>query len=252
MAAPGTDASPPDDEESDNTGSGNTWSDESGEALPSGWVRLVRNGWVTEFATTGSIMLIWLVVLGNTTNLIVDDVAFHVRLLVWLGIVLGGLLVIFAWYRFRPFAQVNFDTDEIRRGRRTMPLSDIRWARLEVVETQKSRSIAVAIGAGKWHIGSEGIRRGLASYVVRTAGGQTPPLERARLVAEVLRRSTIELPETSDDPTGKFTWFNFPGSLTREQAIEIVLNPPAFGDPLPVPSSHLHDPPRPGLKRDQA
>jgi hypothetical protein len=57
------------------------------------------------------------------------------------------------------------------------------------------------------------------------------------------------LPETPDDPTGKFTWFNFPGSITREQAIDVVLHPPAFDDPLPIPSSHINDAPRRGPKK---
>ena len=128
-------------------------------------------------------------------------------------------------------------------------MRDIRWARLLVVETKKSRSVALQFGPGQLTVTSELRLPRHATYMVRSARGWTPAADRARMAAEVLRRSSIELPETPEDPTGKFTWFNFPGSITKEQAIEIVLNPPAFGDPIPVPPSHMADPKHPGSGR---
>jgi hypothetical protein len=193
--------------------------------------------------------VLWLALAANASNLFTTGLSAPQRLLVMGGCLILGFLAVLLYYRFRPVPRVNFESSLFRRGRRTIAMKDIQWARLVVAETQKSRSITLVFGFGKLHVGSEAFRRGVASYVVRTSRGKTPPPERARLVAEVLRRSSIELPETPEDPTGKFTWFNFPGSITREQAIDIVLNPPAFGDPLPVPSSHMFDPPRPGATR---
>jgi hypothetical protein len=210
---------------------------------------LVRNHWLIELATPGIWLGMWLLLFANTANLFTDHLPIVLRILVWAGCLAAGLVVVLLWHRFRPQPQVNFDTSEIRRGRRTVPMSEIRWARLLVAETKKSRSITLQFGPGVLRVGSEPVRRGIATYLVRAANGRTPAIERARLVAEVLRRSGIELPKTSDDPTGKFAWFNFPGSITREQAIDVVVNPPAFGDPAPVPSSHMYDPPRPGTTR---
>lgn len=185
------------------------------DGLPSGWVTLIRNDWVTEFVATGSWLVIWVVIFGNASNIVTDGLPITARFLAWAGCLAGGLLAVFAWYRFKPVPRVNFDTSEVRRGRRTLPMSEIRWARLLVTETKKSRTITLQFGPGTLRVGSEVVHRGFASYVVRASYGQTRPTEPARLVAEVLRRSRIELPQTPDDPTGRFTWFNFPGSHPR-------------------------------------
>jgi hypothetical protein len=222
---------------------------EPDEALPTGWVTLVRNHWMTEFAASGFSIIIWVVLATNVTGLFTDGLSFAGELLVWAGVLVAGLLVALLWFRFRPVPRVNLDTNEVRIGTRQFSMSEIRWALLLVKETKNSRSITLQFGPGTLRIGAEQGSPWRPSYVVRTAFGQTPPAERARLVAEVLRRSNIVLPETPDDPTGKFTWFNFPGSITREQAIDVVLHPPAFDDPLPIPSSHINDAPRRGPKK---
>jgi hypothetical protein len=214
--------------------------------FPSGWVTLIRNHWLIEFSTTGFWFSLWAIFLVHASNALTGELPIALRILAWVASLGVGLVAILLWYRLKPEPQANFDTSEIRRGRRVHPMGDIRWAKLLVVETKKSRSITLQFGLGTLSVGSEAFHRGIASYAVRTERGLTPPTERAQLVAEVLRRSSIELPQTPEDPTGKFTWFNFPGSITREQAIDVVLNPPAIGDPLPVPSNHMYDPPRPG------
>jgi hypothetical protein len=217
--------------------------------LPSGWVALERNYWFTDLARNLYWLIIWLPLLGNVAQLFVPDEAAAYKVVVWAGVSTVGLIATLLWFRFRPVPRANFDTSEIRIGQRTMSMGDIRWARLSVAESTTSRSITLQFGPGTLHIGAEQGSPWRPTYVVRRASGQTPPAERAQLVAEVLRRSNIELPQTPDDPTGKFTWFNFPGSITREQAIEVVLHPPAYGDPLPIPSSHMRDAPRRGKTR---
>ena len=226
--------------------------DAQSDSLPTGWVPLVRNHWFADFMANG----LWLgfvfppVVL--VVHMVLNEASVENDVVLSLGFFGLVLVVVLLWYRFRPVPEANFQTNEVRRGRRTVAMSDIRWARLLVLETQKSRSITLQFGTGTLHVGAEALRQGIASYMVRASGGQTPSVERARIVAEVLRRSSIELPETPDDPTGKFTWFNFPGSITREQAIDVVVNPPAFGDPVPVQSNHMYDPPRPGSTRPRS
>jgi hypothetical protein len=53
-------------------------------------------------------------------------------------------------------------------------------------------------------------------------------------VAEIVRRSNIAVPQTPNDPTGRFARYNFPASLNRDDALEVVLNPPTMDDPAPV------------------
>jgi hypothetical protein len=168
----------------------------STERLPTGWVALVRNHWLTEFTVSGFWLAMGVVIAGNSVNVVLSE-----------------------------------------------------SARLVVVETKKSRSITLQFGPGIVHTATAPGSPRRPSYVVRTARGHTPPAENGRWVAEVLRRSSIALPQTPDDPSGRFTWFNFPGYITREQAIEIVLNPPAEGDPLPIPPSHTFDGARRGQRR---
>ena len=42
------------------------------------------------------------------------------------------------------------------------------------------------------------------------------------------------MPQTPNDPTGRFARYNFPGSLGREDALDVVLDPPTIDDPSPV------------------
>jgi hypothetical protein len=217
--------------------------------VPTGWVPLVRNHWLTDFTVNGFLIIVWLPIFANATQLFTGEMPIVGEFLVWVGVSGLGLIGTLLWFRFRPVLRANFDTSEVRMGPRTIPMREIRWARLLVLESKKSRSITLQFGPGTLRIGAEQGSPWRPTYVVRTVSGQTPPPERARLIAEVLRRSSIELPETPDDPTGKFTWFNFPGSITREQAIDVVLHPPAVDDPLPIPSTHMRDAPRRGPKK---
>jgi hypothetical protein len=45
------------------------------------------------------------------------------------------------------------------------------------------------------------------------------------------------MPISKDDPTGRFARFNFPTSVTKDEALDLVLHPPAFGEPIPIPAA---------------
>lgn len=49
-----------------------------------------------------------------------------------------------------------------------------------------------------------------------------------------MRRSSIAVPQTPDDPRGRFARYNFPGSLSRADALAVVLTPPTINDPAPI------------------
>jgi hypothetical protein len=200
------------------------------ETLPSGWVPLVRNHWLTELMATGSWILVWVLLsVWIATNNFLGDLAGQGVVVVWLGAVLGVLLAIVLWYRFRPLPTVNFDKNLFRTGLRTVSISKITWALVDSTWT-RSRAITLQFGTGTLLDESDFARRALAVYVVRTVRGETPPLDRARFMAEVLRRSNIALPEPPEDPLGNST-IDFTGTVTRDKAVDIVLNPPTLNDP---------------------
>lgn len=58
--------------------------------------------------------------------------------------------------------------------------------------------------------------------------------EERTALAGALERSTIEPPRTSYDPSGRFARYNFPGSLTRDEAVRLVQRIPGPGEPLPI------------------
>jgi len=204
----------------------------SAGTLPSGWVPLVKNDWLTELLATGSWIAIGgVVIIAIATNDSLSGLALQWRVVVWLGAVVGVLIAIVLWYRFRPLPKVNFEKNLLRAGLRTVPINKISWALVDST-WKNSRALTLQVGTGTLLDESDFARRTLAMYVVRTIRGETPPVDRARLMAELLRRSSIELPKTPEDPLGD-SLVDFTGTVTREQAIDIVLNPPALGHPRP-------------------
>jgi hypothetical protein len=57
--------------------------------------------------------------------------------------------------------------------------------------------------------------------------------ERRELLLAVIRGSRIARPVSPHDPTGAFGRYNFPGTLDREGAEQVVLQPPAPGEHAP-------------------
>ena len=49
-----------------------------------------------------------------------------------------------------------------------------------------------------------------------------------------LERSTIAQPTSSHDPSGRFARYNFPGTLSRDEAVALVRRIPLPGEPLPI------------------
>jgi hypothetical protein len=54
------------------------------------------------------------------------------------------------------------------------------------------------------------------------------------VLAEALRRTSVAMPTSAADPTGRFGRYNFPGHVGRDDAIELVERPPVPGAPLPA------------------
>lgn len=199
-------------------------------ALPHGWLRLDRAGWWGTFATTpanGILLAIVPLNFGSTYSH-VFDVSPWWGLLIAVGTVVPVVLVLYLVQRMRyPQPWVNFDTGELRAGRRVVPLADITWARLDLLDRKRAHTRMLTL-----RFGAEGGPR--ASVRLRGRTGHTPSAAVTAVVAEIVQRSTIAVPQTPNDPTGRFARYNFPGSLSRADALDVVLNPPTIDDPAPV------------------
>ncbi|WP_104081718.1 hypothetical protein [Cryobacterium sp. Y11] len=199
-------------------------------ALPSGWLRLDRAGWWGAFAVTpmnGIVLGIVPINLGSTFSHMLN-VSPWWGFLIALGSAIPVLLVLYLVQRLRyPQAWVNFDTGEMRAGRRVVPLADITWARLDLFDRKRSHTRMLTL-----RFGAEGGPR--ASVRLRGRTGQTPSAAVTGVLAQIVRRSSIAVPQTPNDPSGRFARFNFPGALGRDDALEVVLTPPTIDDPPPV------------------
>lgn len=150
-------------------------------------------------------------------------------LVVVVALVPVALLVLVLRY---PQPWVNFESSQLRLGRTILPMDEIDQAILGVGENRArtKRSLALELGHRK---------RPTTRFVLRTLNGDVADAELRRLLGEVLQRSAIVMPTTPEDPTGKFAHVNFPGHLTKEEALEVVSSPPDAGDRLPIPSGPL-------------
>lgn len=199
-------------------------------AVPRGWLRLDRAGWWGTFAANPVHALLVVIVPFNLGSALVRglDVSAWWGLLLSLGTSLPVVLVLYLVQRLRyPQPWVNVDTGELRAGRQVAPLSDITWARLDLVDRPRSQTRILTLRFGAAH----GPR---ASVRLRNRRGQAAPAAVTALVSHIVRHSSIAVPQSSADPTGRFARYNFPGFLSRADALEVVLNPPTILDPAPV------------------
>ena len=195
-----------------------------------GWVRVDRAGWWDTFAATPANGLLLAIVPLQVGSFVARGLEISVwwGLLISLGVVLPVILVLYLVQRLRyPQPWVNFDTGQLRAGRRTVPLADIGWARLDLFDQRRRRNRMLTL-----RFGAKGGPR--ASVRLRGRTGRTPSPAVTDVLAHIIRRSSIAVPQTPDDPNARFARYNFPGFLSRDDALEVVLNPPTIDDPVPV------------------
>ncbi|MCW4384773.1 hypothetical protein OH146_03185 [Salinibacterium sp. SYSU T00001] len=169
---------------------------------------------------------LWVAILGvQVSNLLDADLGLSM-LMAPVGLVLS-LVVVHLLIRLRyPQAVVSLEAGQIRVGKRTFSFEQVDAAFLYSLGRGDKRQVNLVLTSGK--------RKFLEFPIVVRRGQSSLPEER-EVMAEVLRRSSIAMPKDPNDPTGRFAHYNFPGHITREEAIDVVLHPPGPNDPLPVP-----------------
>jgi hypothetical protein len=118
----------------------------------------------------------------------------------------------------------------LRVGRRSIPFEAITDATFLTIARRGGTESYLYLGDGA---------KTTATVCVRSDRGPSIPDRDRELVAEVLRRSSVRLPEPRHDPYdphGRFAWMDHANCLTRDDAIEYVLHTPESGEPVRTPA----------------
>lgn len=196
----------------------------------SGWIRLGTIDWKLAAAAGGSTPLLLSVTIPmNLTGPLLRDLP------VWawfVGLLSAGVLaalVGFAIARLRvPQVHVNLHDGVIRARGKVAPFTDITTAELVAGRSKTRRSLVLVLRT------ASGIR---APILVRGWNEKALSPELAALAGDVIARSSIAMPVSKDDPTGRFAHYNFPINVSKEEAAALVADPPRFGDRIPIPDA---------------
>jgi hypothetical protein len=154
------------------------------------------------------------------------------------GLIVGAVLLVMvavAAYvaRRSPASEINFDTDEARVGGKTVPFAAITEAvYLPVAHRDRTDS----------YLGLDTHSAPVLTLCLRSSKIPELTADERMLVAEILRRSNVAIPQSRRgrtnrfyDPAGKYEWMRHPNNLTRDDAIEYVLHTPKSGEAWRTP-----------------
>ena len=204
----------------------------AGDDLPHGWVMIGKRQWFTSWIGVSSLFAVILFTSGFNLAINVGPSLGVPRYVAVLGMV-GILVLVFVvttliLNRRWPQPAVNLDTSELRSGKRIVSLASFDGAVLTALPLRKrNRVVVLKILAGK---------TARADFVLRDRKGRAPSSETAQVLAEALRRTSIAMPVSKDDPTGRFARYNFPTNITRDEAVGLAKNPPTRDQVLPISS----------------
>jgi hypothetical protein len=196
--------------------------------LPSGWVRIGERGWWSSWAGYGTVFFV--VTIGwfglQAGRFFEGLVPFPTDLLAGAAVV-AGLFALVTLVRNAIYPQpwVNLDTDELRAGtRRTVALADVDRALVPLDPALRSDVLVLRLTAKEARV----------EIILRDRRGPRLDGTSTRVLAEALRRTSVTMPTSPNDPTGRFGRYNFPGHVGLDDAIALVERPPAPGAPLPA------------------
>jgi hypothetical protein len=195
---------------------------------PAGWVRLGRYRWYASLATSSALIIVLVLLqilqFGYGLFRFFDAVTAVAITVGSCAAVIVGMALITKQRGGQSWA--DFDHDLLRVGRRTVAFGEVDWATLLAVPSSADRALIFSFG-------SASVR---SVVVLRDRRGRVLDEDVRGQIAEVLRRSAVHFPSSPYDPSGRFARFNFPNHLDREDAVELVLNPPGPADALPISS----------------
>jgi hypothetical protein len=206
--------------------------------LPSGWVTIRGAGfwrlvWSAPGQAPGYSFFAWALLFQGAAQAVSiflrEDHGLFVSIAVIVVAALGVTsVVLFATARDRS-PSFNLDTGQMRVGRRVWSFDDIAEAEFLTVIHRGRRESYLRLG--------KGVAKGAIVCLISSNDRAMTDAER-EVVAEVLRRSPIEIPTSKPDPYdphGRFATLDYPNHLTRDEAIEFVLHTPESGEPVRAP-----------------
>ena len=134
------------------------------------------------------------------------------------------VLIALLSYRVTPPVLVDPDTCRVCLKRRPVGFEDVTTARVAAWGSPRNRSVLLTLGTSGRRSGVVMVRNRLGSSLDEKA--------RTALLA-LLHASTIATPVSPDDPTGTFAHVNFPGHLSKADAITLVATNPLSDAPIP-------------------
>jgi len=156
-----------------------------------------------------------------------EDIAPWPSNLILGALAAGALLVGVTLIRNVRYPQpwVNLDTDEFRAGsHRTLRLDHIDRALIPADPAVQAEVLTLRLTAKEARV----------EIILRDRKGPRLDEPSTRVLTEALRRSSIAMPTSPHDPTGKFARYNFPGHIDLDDTLTLVARPPAPGMPLPA------------------
>ena len=153
---------------------------------------------------------------------LLPDASFWARALLGLGAsAVAALLAVACAIVFRRGVFVDLAAARLRVGNHVLAFCDIDKAR--VVRQGDDSDVMLVFGSA---------HRTQAKVLISVdPDTELDRSSRNRLVA-VLEASSIQMPVSQYDPTGRFAQHNFPDNLSREQAIGLVRDPAAAHERL--------------------
>jgi hypothetical protein len=113
----------------------------------------------------------------------------------------------------------------LRVGRRSCSFADIDSCHLDVETVRGSRNLSLRFGQrGRFEL----------TVLLRVGDELGVDAETQRDLLAVFAASSIAMPTDRYDPTGRYIRSTFPTNVTKDEAIELVRNPPLPHEPLPV------------------
>ncbi len=177
--------------------------DEPSPATPvDSWQRLGVTDWKLALAVATPVtvaLTVWISI--QVASIFSRSLPLWVRIVgIIIAAVIGvGLTILIARWR-TPQAHVNTARRLIRTRTDTIEWSELDLAELMSAETKTKRTLVLVLRSGKTF---------RAPILLRTARGRTIDETTQRLAAEVISGSSIAMPVSKDDPTGRFARFNF-------------------------------------------
>lgn len=194
---------------------------------PAGWVRLGDRKWWTTWAGVGTGFAVVAVVWGAAQfGRFFEDVVPWPSTLVLGALTMLGVLGLVTLLRNARYPQpwVHLGTDELRAGRRTVALGDVRRAVVPQDPVQRSGVLVLRLVADQLRV----------EIVLRDRRGPCLDAATTAVLVEALGRTSVAMPTSPDDPTGRFGRINFPGHVDLDAAVALVEHPPGPGEPLPA------------------